>query len=340
MKIRAWEHAIRRSAGDPTGPPTPFIAADVDQQGDLRVHPPLAERRRRPADEPVCAGFTRVDALAIVSVVALLGGVLLPALARDQSHDTRSYCVFRLGQIAKAMALYAADSQEWLPPNPDDGNTTPYRNWFGGISAIGGGQEFNTDLPSDRTRALLAPYLTDPSTVYRCPADRRLGVYQGADVRKKGQRVPPVRTISLNGGVGTNPYRGQGKVAVDGPWLDGNHAHVADRTWYCYGSMSDFVRPGPSRTFTFLEEDPRSINDGTFAMVGPSTPQLFRLLDWPATYHDMACAVAFADGHAEMHRWLDSRTKLTTSGFVSSQLDNPDVVWLAQRASALIKGGN
>jgi hypothetical protein len=101
--------------------------------------------------------------------------------------------------------------------------------------------------------------------------------------------------------------------------------------------LSDFVRPGPAAAFTFIEEDANSINDGVLGCVGPSSPQKYTWIDWPATYHDMAGGVSFADGHAEMHRWQDTRTRIV-NGNVASQVqpNNPDIAWLAQRTSALI----
>jgi prepilin-type processing-associated H-X9-DG protein len=124
---------------------------------------------------------------------------------------------------------------------------------------------------------------------------------------------------------------------VNGPWLDGQPAHTANRTWYCYGRMSDFVRPGPARTFTFIEEDAYSLNDAAFGVTGPNTPPFYRMIDWPATYHEVAGGVAFADGHVEMHRWVDNRTPVPKGGISTLTLpNNPDLVWLTERASALV----
>jgi prepilin-type processing-associated H-X9-DG protein len=123
---------------------------------------------------------------------------------------------------------------------------------------------------------------------------------------------------------------------VDGPWLDAIHAHTANHTWYCYGRMSDFVRPGPARTFTFIEEDALSLNDAVFCATGPKTPPFYFMIDWPATYHEVAGGVAFADGHVEMHRWLDKRTRVAKTISTITQSNNPDLVWLSERASALV----
>ena len=107
--------------------------------------------------------------------------------------------------------------------------------------------------------------------------------------------------------------------------------------WYCYGRTSDFVRPGPAATFTFAEEDPLSLNDGMFSCMGPNDENLYKMIDWPLTYHGMAGALAFGDGHAEMHRWVDARTPLLYgSATVAQHPGNADLEWIARHATARI----
>jgi prepilin-type processing-associated H-X9-DG protein len=61
------------------------------------------------------------------------------------------------------------------------------------------------------------------------------------------------------------------------------------------------------------------------------------MIDWPATYHGVAGAVAFADGHVEMHLWRDPRTVLEVPHpGVVSQPGSADVRWIAEHATALI----
>jgi prepilin-type processing-associated H-X9-DG protein len=49
-----------------------------------------------------------------------------------------------------------------------------------------------------------------------------------------------------------------------------------------------------------------SINDG-FIIIGSSNPSNW-VNDLPASYHDRACGFGFADGHAEIHKWLEAQT--------------------------------
>ena len=134
--------------------------------------------------------------------------------------------------------------------------------------------------------------------------------------------------------VGTKP---QPPLApVDGRWLDGAHKNRANHPWRTYGRYADMVTPGPAGLWVLLDEDDRSINDAAFA-VAMSSPT--KMIDWPATYHEMGCGLAFADGHSEIHKWKDGRTRavrLTRHGLI--QTNSVDIVWLQERTSAKFPG--
>ena len=285
--------------------------------------------------------FTRVELCVVLAVMSLLATLVLPALAREQNRDWRIVCLRRMSQFATALALYATDNRDYLPPNYDDGNTAPGFNWCPGQAGVGGVEEFNADILKDPKRSMLAQYLGNDASIFKCPTDTRHGKYPGigadVDPARKGQDVPAARTVSLNNAVGTNPFLPGCKTPVTGPWLDGNHTYSNNKTWYCYGQTSDFVRPGPAATFTIAEEDPRSLNDGVFCCMGPNDQSLYKMIDWPMTSHGMAGAFAFADGHAEMHRWVDPRTPLfNLYPTTSQQPQSHDLDWIARHASARI----
>jgi prepilin-type processing-associated H-X9-DG protein len=77
--------------------------------------------------------------------------------------------------------------------------------------------------------------------------------------------------------------------------------------------MQDFMLPGPSRIFLFLDERPDSIDNGLFVLapIGyPDRPRDWAWANYPANYHRNAANFSFADGHVESHRWVDPRTTL------------------------------
>ena len=115
-----------------------------------------------------------------------------------------------------------------------------------------------------------------------------------------------------------------------------------------YLKMTDITDPGPAKTWVLLDEHPDSMNDGFFCidMNGYPNPAQTKLPDIPASYHNGAGGLAFADGHAEIKKWLDPRTKPAVKrqdgwfGSVapySNQSNNRDVIWLWERTTRKYK---
>jgi hypothetical protein len=147
-----------------------------------------------------------------------------------------------------------------------------------------------------------------------------------------GQRYPHVRTMSMNSWLGS--YLPDGTDISGSSFGDGK---VIRRT-------SDMIDPSPSKTFVLLDEREDSINDGWFAIVmdfdKDRQPVAKTLLDYPSSYHDGAGGLNFADGHSEIHRWLDARTKPPmkkdfhlTIAFTPSA-GNRDVLWLQEQGTS------
>jgi len=109
--------------------------------------------------------------------------------------------------------------------------------------------------------------------------------------------------------------------------------------WKVFRKLSEMVQPGPAKTFVLLDERADSINDGSFTLLMDGYPDLSQtvIVDFPASYHDQAAGIAFADGHAEIHKWQDPRTcpPPTSDMMVLNvpQPNNKDVYWLQDHST-------
>jgi prepilin-type N-terminal cleavage/methylation domain-containing protein/prepilin-type processing-associated H-X9-DG protein len=293
-------------------------------------------------------GFTLIELLVVIAIIAILAGMLLPALARSKSKAQGILCMNNGNQMIKSLMMYALDNQDFMPPNPDDSNLTPGHNWLGGSAGLGGGQEFNKDVLMDKNTSLLADYMGNAVECYKCPADKRIGNYTGADPNLKGKKVPAARTFAMSQAVGTicagfdsgGGHSGPPRLSTNGPWLDGNHSNRRNNPWMTYGKSTDFTRPGPSSTFVFVDEEPASLNDGGFGT--SASPTNKRWVDFPATFHGGACGFAFADGHSEIRKWKNiggveakGPMKVGQRQLPSNSPANKvDIDWLASVSSA------
>ena len=84
---------------------------------------------------------------------------------------------------------------------------------------------------------------------------------------------------------------------------------------------TDIVNPTPSEAFVFIDEHEKSINDGWFAV---DMKGYRGFVDAPADRHDGAYSLSFADGHAEVWKLKDSRSRNWPSLPISNNPPNPD----------------
>lgn len=255
-------------------------------------------------------GFTLLELLVVITTIAVIASLLLPALSRARGSAQGAICAGNMRQLAQGWLMYSDDNGDQLTSNSDgqDGNGV-FTNWVAGTMSSKKDRTNSVLLVSSQLSAL-ARYISVPG-LYKCPGDNGLFV----------------RSVSMNGRL--NPTRTGGTPAFTRG--GGNDRYATFR-------RANDIRT-PDAIFVVLDERSDSINDGYFGVdmsntgtlngSGPSNP--YWIIDYPASYHAGSGRVSFADGHVETHQWLEPNTLASLGrarpGSRSSSTDR-DIKWI------------
>jgi prepilin-type N-terminal cleavage/methylation domain-containing protein len=271
-------------------------------------------------------GFTLIELLVVIAIIAILAALLLPALSKAKVQAQGKQCMSNSRQLGIAWHMYTGDNAGTLVNNaayngflsegttPETGLAIQIPNWVYGIMDwYAYYDDTNTQLIAN---GLLGPYITQ-TQIYKCPADVYLSPAQ------RGRQFPErVRSISMNGYIqGTaypNPQEGSA-------WYSG---------YVAYAKESDLIAPAPSQLWVFVDEHPDSINDGWLESDMASE------VDWqdvPSCLHDHACGFNFADGHSEIHKWINPLVPPDQVRYINITTGlydpGPDLQWMHSHTS-------
>ncbi|HBG26926.1 MAG: hypothetical protein A2Y10_10605 [Planctomycetes bacterium GWF2_41_51] len=271
-------------------------------------------------------GFTLVELLVVISIIAMLLAVLIPALNKARNIARCVVCQSSIRQLAIAWTTYATSNSGRLVGG------------YAGVSGTSNNPQITSDMwyswveaPSNESGTLVS---FDGSSWADAPlADKERGI-------KKGLLYSYVKTLDvyhcggdprLQDNKGKQPARRSYNIGagMNAPW------------WYVKNAKMISQIRTPARRYVFVEAtDSRGWNQGCWDIDAKDNDRGLVWNNVVAPWHYNRSNWGFADGHAETQIWRDKRTITLANirdyseqkgkiGWASK--NNPDLLWIFDR---------